>query len=402
MIKLKETAGALAPGERHAGLNSPTEFFMKMKYIKSFLFIAFALLLQVGCSSIIAKIDDTGVVIARRAQVRSSTAVVAADLVEVSRGDVVDILDTSTVPETGERWLRVRAHDVENTEGWIEARNVMPQDVLERARQLAEEDKPIPAQAAGQLRASTNLRLTPDRSNNENIMMKLESGAVFDIVGWKRIPKPKSSETTESDDAPKAGSAQQNNSRARRDADAPKVPEETNELWYKVRLPPSVSPAPAGWIYGKQVELMVPSDIIFYRTGREFVAWRRLDEESTGNESATKDKDAAKDVKPGSWVILEKSSSNEPRKLDEPDFDRIYVLGYDKNRQEHYTAYRSPDIKGYLPLRVEGRGDNKTFTIRIQGDDGQIQDVQYKVYRDDKGILKVSAPNEPPKGRRKK
>lgn len=377
---------------------------MKMKYMKAFLLVTLALILQVGCTSIIAKKDETGVVIARRAQVRSSTAVVAADLVEVSRGDVVDILDTSTVPETGERWLRVRAHDVENTEGWIESRNVMPQDVLERSRQLAEEDKSIPSQAAGQLRASTNLRLSPDRSNNENIMMKLNSGDVFDIVGWKRVPKPKSSEATESDDAPKAGSAQQSNSNRGRtgaDADAPKVPEETNELWYKVRLPPSVSPAPAGWIYGKQVELMVPSDIIFYRTGREFVAWRRLDEEAASNESSPKDKDAAKEAKPGSWVILEKSSSNEPRKLDEPDFDRIYVLGYDKNRQEHYTAYRSPDLKGFLPLRVEGRGDSKTFTVRIQGDDGQIQDAEYKIYRDDKGILKVSAPNEQ-RGKKKK
>ena len=401
MRKSRETAETLAPDERL--LQVPLlSCFMKMKYIKTFLLIIFALALQVGCNTIIAKKDDTGVVIARRAQVRSSTAVVAADLVEVSRGDIVDILDENTVPETGERWLRVRAHDVENTEGWIESRNVMPEDVLDKARQVAEEDKSIPPQAAGQLRASTNLRLTPDRSNNENIMMKLESGAVFDIVGWKRVPKPKSSETTESDDAPKAGSAQQNSNRVRRDEDAPKVPEETNELWYKVRLPPSVSPAPAGWIYGKQVELMVPSDIIFYRTGREFVAWRRLDEETTGNESTPKDKDAAKEAKPGSWVILEKSSSNEPRKLDEPDFDRIYVLGYDKNRQEHYTAYRSPDLKGFLPLRVEGRGDSKTFTVRIQSDDGQIQDVQYKVYRDDKGILKVSAPNEPQRGRRKK
>jgi hypothetical protein len=374
-----------------------------MKRIHLLIFAIFSLIAQLGCTNIIANKSDTGVVIARRAQVRSSTAVVAADLVEVSRGDVVDILDSSTVPETGERWLRVRAHDVENTEGWIEARNVMPDEILGRARQLSEEDKGIPAQAAGQLRASTNLRLSPDRSNNENIMMKLDSGAVFDIIGWKRVPKPKSSETTESDDAPKAGSAQQNGKRARiGDEDAPKVPEETNELWYKVRLPPSVSPAPAGWIYGKQVELMVPSDIIFYRTGREFVAWRRLDEETGNTDSAPKDKDAAKDAKPGSWVILEKGSSNEPRKLDEPDFDRIYVLGYDKNRQEHYTAYRSPDLKGFLPLRVEGRGDNKTFTVRIQGDDGQIQDQQYKVYRDDKGILKVSSPNEAPKTRKKK
>jgi hypothetical protein len=42
-----------------------------------------------------------------------------------------------------------------------------------------------------------------------------------------------------------------------------------------VRLDATASPAPAGWIYGKQVELAVPSDIIFYRTGREFVGWQR-------------------------------------------------------------------------------------------------------------------------------
>ena len=74
----------------------------------------------------------------------------------------------------------------------------------------------------------------------------------------------------------------------------------------------------------------------------------------------------AKEARPGSWLILEKSSSNQPRILDEPDFDRIYVLGYDKRNQEHYTAYRSPDLKGFLPARVEGQGDNKTFTLRMQ------------------------------------
>lgn len=358
-------------------------------------------LVMAGCSTLAKKDDSTGVVIARRAQVRSSTAVVAADLVEVNRGDVVDILETDTA-ENGERWYRVRARDVENTEGWIEARNVMPQDVLDQSRKLAEESKGIPAQATGQLRASTNLRLTADRSNNDNIMMKLDNGAVFEIVGWKRVPKPKSEEATESDIAPKAGSVQRNQGKGKKEPDAPKEPEETNELWYKVRLPPSVSPAPAGWIYGKQVELQVPSDIIFYRTGREFVAWQRLDDEGGSGSSLPNDKDAGKEAKPSSWIILEKSNSNEPRKLDEPDFDRIYVLGYDKNNQEHYTAYRSPDLKGVLPLRVEGRGDEKTFTIRIQGDDGQINDVQYRVYKDDRGNLRVAAPNEQSRGRKKK
>lgn len=370
----------------------------KIQTLKFILLLAVASI-ATGCSTL-AKKDETGVVIARRAQVRSSTAVVAADLVEVNRGDVVDILGSDTVEETKERWLRVRAHDEENTEGWIEARNVMPLDVLDRARKLAEEDKDTPAQATGQLRASTNLRLGPDRSGNDNILMKLESGSSFEIVGWKRVPKPKAEEAPESDDVPKAGSAQQNT--GRRERDQPKEPEETNELWYKVRLAPSISPAPAGWIYGKQVELTVPSDIIFYRTGREFVAWHRLDDDASTEAVAAKDKDVGKEIKPGSWVILEKSSSNEPRKLDEPDFDRVYVLGYDKTNQEHYTAYRSPDLKGFLPLRVEGRGDNKTFIVKIQDDSGQKTDATYTIYRDDRGVLKVAAPNEQPRARKRR
>lgn len=367
--------------------------------------ILIGLVLAQGCKTL-AKQTNSGVVVARRAQIRSSTAVVAADLMEVTRGDTVDILDFQDVQDPSdnskkERWLRVQAHDEDNTEGWIESRNVMPDEVLQAAKKIADEDKGIPAQATGQLRASSNLRLSPDRSGNENIMMRLDSGSSFEIVGWKRVEKPKSSEAIESDIAPKAGSAQPANSRGGKENSDDDQPEETNELWYKVRLPALSSPAPAGWIYGKQVELAVPSDIIFYRTGREFVAWQRIDADS-GDADKAKSKDAAKEAKPGSWVILEKSSSDQPHTIGEPDFDRIYVLGYDKRDQEHYTAYRSPDLKGYLPCRVEGRPDNRTFTIRVQDDNGQVSDVQYGIYKDARGYLKVNAPNTAPKEKDKK
>ena len=365
----------------------------EMRLTKSI--IVFVLLvLTAGCATL-AKKSNTGVIVARRAQIRSSTAVVAADLLQVNRGDAVDILDTSDVSDPSdntrkERWLRVRARDTDNTEGWIESRNVMPDDVLEESKKLGAEDKDVPAQATGQLRASSNLRLSPDRSGNENIMMRLDSGSSFDIISWKRVPKPKSSEAIETDVAPKAGSAQQGSSKSGQQGDENKD-EETNELWYKVRLSAEASPAPAGWIYGKQVGLSVPSDIIFYRTGREFVAWQRLDgdkDNSSGN------KDAGKEDKPGSWLILEKSSSNQPHEVDEPDFDRIYVLGYDKRNQEHYTAYRSPDLKGYLPAKVEGQGESKSFTIRLQEEEGgPLKEVRYSLYKDARGVLKINAPN---------
>jgi hypothetical protein len=371
-----------------------------------YLLILVALSLAPGCKTI-AKQNNTGVVVARRAQIRSSTAVVAADLLEVDRGDAVDILDFQDVQDPSdntkkERWLRVQAHDEDNTEGWIESRNVMPDDVLQASKKLAEEDKGIPAQATGQLRASSNLRLSPDRNGNENIMMRLDSGSSFEIVGWKRVPKPKSSEVIESDVAPKAGSAQQGNTRGNKESQDENEPEESNEVWYKVHLASLASPAPAGWIYGKQVELAVPSDIIFYRTGREFVAWQRLDGDSSTEADGSKGKDAAKEAKPGSWVILEKSSSDQPHTIGEPDFDRVYVLGYDKRDQEHYTAYRSPDLRGYLPCRVEGGADNKTFTIRVQDESGQVSDVQYSVYKDGRGYLRVNAPNVGNKDKKKK
>ena len=146
----------------------------------------------------------------------------------------------------------------------------------------------------------------------------------------------------------------------------------------------------------KQVELTVPSDIIYYRTGREFVAWRRLDEETSEETSATtKTKDVAKESRPGSWVILERSNpKNEPRKIGEPDFDRIYVLGYEKHDQDHYTAYRSPDVEGYLPVRVEGRGANKTFTVRIKDESGGVKDMTFTLYRDQHGVMRVTPPEQ--------
>ena len=176
-----------------------------MRFTKPLVIFAL-LLLSVGCSTLANK-SSTGVIVARRAQIRSSTAVVAADLLQVNRGDVVDILEATDVNDPSdnsrkERWLRVKARDSDTTEGWIEARNVMPDDVLKESAKLAAEDKDVPAQATGQLRASSNLRLSPDRSGNENIMMRLDSGSSFDIISWKRVPKPKSSEAIETDVAP--------------------------------------------------------------------------------------------------------------------------------------------------------------------------------------------------------
>src|SRR5260370_21694421 len=188
------------------------EKHMELKKQRGSLFAGSLVVLAVspaGCRTLANK-SNTGVVVARSAQIISATAVVSANLLERNRGDIVDILDQVDVPDPSdntkkERWYRVRAHDEQKTEGWIEARNIIPDKALESARKLADEDKGLQAQATGQLHAGSNLRLTPDRGNNENIMMRRDRGSSFVIIGWKRVPKLKGPGKTATDTPPNAG-----------------------------------------------------------------------------------------------------------------------------------------------------------------------------------------------------
>ena len=341
-----------------------------------------------GVSSIVG-LSDAATVISKTAQIRTSYAVVAADLLEVKRGDRLDVIDQVDFEKV--LWYRVRARDEAKTEGWIEAQHVITSDVLEKSKKLAEEFKDVPPQAAGQLRAASNLRLAADMSP-ENILFKLANGSTFEIMDWKFVPKQ---EVADVDDAAKGEEKQKKLTRneeieAAREAGEPEKLDEKYDVWYQVRLDPSVSPAPAGWLFGRQVELQVPSDIVFFQANnRKFVTWQRLDTDLASKVVAT-DKMST----PGNWVIL--SRSNVVKAIDgvEPDFDGIQVLAFDKYDQSYYTAWRSStDVWGQLPLRVEGQGDNKTFIIHLRNPEGKMDEKRFVVFRD-KSRVKVTPPED--------
>ncbi|MGI8670897.1 MAG: SH3 domain-containing protein, partial [Aridibacter sp.] len=185
-------------------------------------------------------LTGTGTVISGKVYIRSSYAVVAADLLEVKRGQQVEVLDETTFEKT--LWYRVRAFDEDETEGWIEAQHIIKEDDLDKSRKFAEEDKTLQPQATGQLRATTNLRLTPEQKE-DNILLQLDNGATFEIVDWQYVKTAQPEEKAPENEDIKA--AEENKK------DEPAKLDETYDIWYKVRLDPSVSPAPMGWIYGK-------------------------------------------------------------------------------------------------------------------------------------------------------
>lgn len=333
--------------------------------------------------SSIVGLNDTGTVIAQRAQIRSSYAVVAADLLEVQRGDKLQILEETDFEKV--IWYRVRAGDEEETEGWIEAQNVILGEILEKSKTLAGEFKDSQTQANGQLRAASNLRLTPEQTD-DNVLLKLDAAATFEIINWKYVPKVQNDADTA------ANSATNPEIPATKDVNEAEKLLDKYDVWYFVKLDRSVSPAPAGWLFGRQVELQVPSDIVFYQQNdRKFVTWQRIDEVAEDN-LPTKPTDAVQVSRPGSWVILWRT--DEVKAIDgvEPDFDGILVLGYDKFNQEHYSVYRNGNVWGRLPMAMQGSGDNKTFTLKLRNNtNGQIEDKNFVLSKSGNRI-RVSAP----------
>lgn len=347
-------------------------------------------LFQLGCDLGVLGASDTATVIAKTAQVRTSYAVVAADLLEVKRGDRLEVLDDFEYEKV--MWYRVRAYDEASTEGWIEAQNVITSGTLAKSKALAEEFQNQSPQAAGIIRSASNLRAAPDMTP-ENVLFKLANGSTFEIMAWKFVPKQ---EVPDVDDAPKG---QQKTGKRSKNADIeaakegePDKLDDKYDIWYQVRLDPAVSPAPAGWLFGRQVELQVPSDIVFFQqNNRKFVTWQRLD-----SDSANKVGSGDKQLAPGSWVILARSGFSKPIDGVEPDFDSILVLAFDKYDQSYYTVWRTTpntELWGRLPLKVDGKGDNKTFSVTVRNSSGAMDEKRFIVFRD-KNRLRVTPPED--------
>lgn len=372
---------------------------MSFNNFKSNIFLLFVLLAAVfsqsGCGffdevvnniSSVVGLNDTATVIAKTAWVRSSYSVVASDLLEVKRGETLEVLDQTEFEKV--IWYRVRAKDEDKTEGWIEAQNIITGALMEKSKKLAEESKNLQPQATGQLRNASNLRLSPDLTP-ENALFKLVNGSTFEIVAWKFVPKAQN--VSDVDDASKGEQKAVNRTKnedieAAKEKDEPEKLDEKYDVWFQVRLDPSVSPAPAGWLFGRQVELQLPGDIAFFQANnKKFVTWHRIDNEPTGSKEKST---------PGSWIIL--TRTNVVKAIDgiEPDFDGILVLGFDKYDQSHYTVYRTiNEVWGVLPLKVDGTGDNKTFNIQLRATGGGLQEKRFVVFKD-RNRIKITPPED--------
>ncbi|HEX5081628.1 MAG TPA: SH3 domain-containing protein [Blastocatellia bacterium] len=299
--------------------------------------------------------DEQAVVLNDRLRLRNSTAQAARVVGELKSGDQVTVIDRGKA-EDGEDWAKVKGPNGE--EGWLRSSNLVKREIVEKSRQIAAEIKEIPTQAVGKSKATLKLRLSPDRSDDENVATTLPAGTMLEIVARERKPRPARIEGKgEAKEEPDANIRYDN--------------------WYEVRLK-DYAVLPAGWIYGDSVELEIPGEIFYFvSSGRKIVGWQKIGS-MTGADS-----------EPGAnFLALERKNSGAD---DGVDFDRVKVLAYDPSSRDYVTPFRE-DISGRFPVTLKMDGPRGRFEIIAVDKNGQTRKLSYGIELLDGGKVKVAKP----------
>lgn len=331
---------------------------------RKILLCSLLLLLLTACKAGSNSVIDDGVIVAEKAEIRNSTALVAAPLKELKRGDQVAILARQTVNQR--EFVRVRTDDDKPVEGWLEARVIISKKIVNECDKLAEESKDVSVQAIARTKDKLKLRLKPGRDTE--VVTLLPASTKLEIIGRSRVERHSSNEG-ESETA-SAGETKYDN-------------------WLKVRLEdnPVIK---AGWLYAESVELLPPDAIAgLPGAGRKFVAWQGFGD-VTDSESGEKKKH---------YIILDKYAYS---KDDEIDFDRIYIVVWDNNTHGYSSIFIESQLRGLYPLKFEDRNIDYVFTVPLFDKQKAVVPTKYLIRKDAKSdklsVTKYMEP-KPPKAK---
>jgi SH3-like domain-containing protein len=300
---------------------------------------------------------------APQAFLRDRVAAVYNKTATVKNGDRVDVLDRE------KRFLKVRTAN--GTEGWIEQRYLITQQVFDRFQTLTKDHQNDPVQATGSTRNDTNLHIEPGRDTDHLYLLPAASKVSVLVRGM--------AERTGVVAPPAPGKKDK--------AGGPVM-----EDWWLARD----AQGHVGWLLARMVDLDVPLEIAQYAEGQRFVAFFKL------NEVQDEDKKV-----PQYLALLTEPKDGQPF-----DFNKVHVFTWNVKRHRYETAYRERNLNGVLPVTVTHEdfgkeGDLPVFILRVKDDSGNVVERKYKL--NTPMVRRVLAPGEAPakpavaaKGKRRK
>jgi len=317
----------------------------------------------------------------------STTAQVRQLAGEIHWGEKVEVLGHS------DTFTKVRT--IKGVEGWVDGRRLVDGPTWQKEEQLVIKARPMPLQAAGRTKVTTNLRVEPGRDSQRiyqlpgsvhvSILARATADTAPPTTGSARAAKEKAAtdkaaadksaadksgaDKTAPDKAPdKTGDkpeppkredwlfvtvtpASSSSSPSQGSADSPQA----NQALLVTGNDPSQQPAGApgaavpqlaGWVLARFIELSLPGTLRDYATsaGMHPVAWFVL------NRIATSQGDRAQYLVAGTMGGEGQSC----------DFSLIRVYTWGGGRSRYETAYVESDFCGYFPITVDkptGKGD---------------------------------------------
>lgn len=339
---------------------------MVLKFWWKSLFVICALVLSLSaCKNTL--LGETAFVVPEKMEVRSSTARASRPIGNLKRGDQVTIVERTTEGDVN----YVRIQGPEGLDGWAMSTNLVTLANLDKAKEMAATIVGIPVQAECRSGSSIKLRLTPDRTNDENVLVILPNGTSFEIYDRETRPKAADPKAAEKD-AKEAAAA---TAKPTKSGD-PSTQGAKYEIWYKVK--PKENPLiPAGYIYGGSVELDVPQEIAYFmHPTRRIVGWQRL--------GAVKDDRGQENHH---FVIFQKAYNQADEKS---DFDYFQIVGFDaKNKSVSYYNVMRKELRGTFPVTVKIEEKRASFQFKALDNSNTETPVEFSLLTDDKGRVKV-------------
>jgi len=325
---------------------------------------------------------EKGIVRSQQADVYSSTALVALKVATLKRGDSVYIIKRESVagPTYTEEWINVSIPGDEDLSGWLEARHVVSETVVERSVEIAGKPESLPAIAQGRVKVNQRLRLGPGR--DQDVAMVLPRGSTFDIIG-----KQLATYTPEAKAKPKATEGGEADTSA--EPETTPDEEKKTDVWYQVRLPED-SIIKGGWILAGSVSVEAPDEILHLEgEGRRFVAWQVVN--SVQDPKDGEKKNYATFMRRGDTA-------------DEIDFERIYFLFWDPNTHNYYAPYVDSELRGAFPIRQREENGRKLLQANVLDEAGKPQPIDFEILRDERGkwiVRRITPPIRGEKIRRR-
>jgi SH3-like domain-containing protein len=258
----------------------------------------------------------------------------------VKNGDRVQVL------ERERRFVRVRT--ASGTEGWIEQRSLVPQQVYDGFQKLAQQEQNALVQATGTTRNDTNIHVDPGRETEH--LYQLNQGSKVSIL--KRATAEKTV----------PGAMAKPTATGKSESSKPATP--VMEDWWLIRDPDGR----VGWVLARMVDLDVPLEIAQYAEGQRLVAFFVLNQVADGDKKV-----------PQYLVMLTEPKDGLPF-----DYNQVRVFTWNVRRHRYETAYREHKLDGILPVTVSQENFDKegtlpVFVLQVKDDDGNVSQRKYKM-----------------------